>query len=115
MDTLFKDYGLLGIVVGVIATMLFFILKWVLAQFKTELECNRAERKDYLISLNKINEQIAEHNTRSKEFQVCTAAEHKGMIEVLGRINGYTYKGEKGEKGEKGDKGDKGDANSRGN
>lgn len=86
-----REFGLLGIVIiGVIAAF-FFILKWVLEQFKIELVANRQERKEYLDTLAGIRQDIAEHNLRAKEFQCNVQAEHKEMITTLGRINGYTH------------------------
>jgi hypothetical protein len=84
-----KEFGLIGIALGSVLTMFFFILKWVLAQFKEELTGNRKERSEYICTLNNINANIAEHNARAKEFQTNVQAEHKEMIISLGRINGY--------------------------
>jgi len=84
-----KDFGLIGVAFGAVLTMFFFILKWVLEQFKTELTNNRAERKDYLCTLEKINSSLEEHNCAAKEFHCNVQAEHKEMITTLGRINGY--------------------------
>ena len=84
-----REFGLLGIVVISVAAALFLILKWVLEQFKVELQANRTERKDYLEVLAQIKQEMAEHNTRAKEFQCNVQAEHKEMITTLGRINGY--------------------------
>jgi hypothetical protein len=108
IGVLCREYGLLGVVIFSVVTMFFFLLKWVLAQFKEELVNNRSERKDYLITLGKIREQIDEHNIRAKEFQCAVSLEHKEMILTLGRINGYTHKGEAGERGPRGERGEHG-------
>jgi hypothetical protein len=82
----------IGAVAGlalIISSMFFFILKWVLEQFKVELIANRAERIKYLETLHAIRTEIDDHNTRSKEFCASVAAEHKEMILTLGRINGF--------------------------
>ena len=73
----------------IICSFFFFILKWVLEQFKKELEENRKERVEYLTALNGIKQEMSEHNIRAKEFQCNVQAEHKEMITTLGRINGY--------------------------
>ena len=88
--TLCKDFGIGVGVLLAIAGMFFFLLKWVLEQFKVELTENRKERVEYLKTLSKMEEGISEHNTRSKEFMTNVATEHKEMISALGRINGYT-------------------------
>lgn len=84
-----QDYGLIGVVMGAFITFLGFIIKWILAQFKVELEANRVERTAYLETLHKIREEITDHNIRSKDFCNAVALEHKEMIQVLGRINGF--------------------------
>jgi hypothetical protein len=80
-------------VAGII--ILTLIVKWILEQFKVELEGNRRERVQYLDILHKIGAGIDEHNVRSKEFMagVCEEhkeqqLEHKEMILILRRING---------------------------
>jgi len=73
----------------IIALFFFLILKWVLEQFKEELKENRKERKEYLQTLAEIRTEMSDHNGRAKEFHCSVQAEHKQMIETLGRINGY--------------------------
>jgi uncharacterized coiled-coil DUF342 family protein len=75
----------------IIAVFFFLILKWVLEQFKTELVENRKERKEYLQTLAEIRTEMSDHNARAKEFHCNVQAEHKQMIETLGRINGYKH------------------------
>jgi predicted RND superfamily exporter protein len=75
----------------IVCSFFFFILKWVLEQFKKELEENRKERKEYLDVLAGIKVDISEHNARAREFQSNVQAEHKEMIISLGRINGYKH------------------------
>lgn len=86
-----QDYGLIGIVMTAFITFLGFIIKWILGQFKIELEANRIERKDYLDALHAIRTEVTEHNIRSKECWMNVNAEHKEMIQTLGRINGYKH------------------------
>jgi len=85
--TLIEKFG-----VSIIIAMFFFlILKWVLEQFKQELIENRKERKEYLQALGEIKIEMQDHNSRAKEFHSNVQAEHKEMIETLGRINGYKH------------------------
>jgi uncharacterized coiled-coil DUF342 family protein len=91
-----QDYGLIGVMMAAFITFLGFILKWVLAQFKVELEANRVERCQYLDTLHAIRTEIQDHNARSKEFCAGVSAEHKETSNILreitatlGRINGY--------------------------
>jgi len=74
---------------GLIGGFFFFILKWVLEQFKIELVENRKERKEYLEALSGIKQELNDHNVRAKEFQCAVQKEHNEMIVSLGRINGY--------------------------
>jgi len=86
-----QEFGLVGVLIVSVSAAFFFILKWVLEQFKIELVGNREERKEYLITLNRMCSQIDEHNARSREFTQAVAAEHREMIAALGRINGYKH------------------------
>jgi len=86
-----KEYGFMGLVMGAVIAAFFFLLKWILEQFKVELVGNRQERKEYLEILNSLKSEISEHNARAKEFHTSSIAEHKEMITVLGRINGYKH------------------------
>lgn len=86
-----QEYGLIGVIMASFITFLGFIIKWILAQFKVELEANRAERTAYLEILHKLREEIDDHNTRSKEFCSNVTIEHREMIATLGRINGYKH------------------------
>jgi len=86
-----QEFGLFGILICAFAAAFFFILKWVLEQFKIELVGNRDERKEYLGILAKISAQIDEHNCRAREFQTSNAVEHKEILAICGRINGYKH------------------------
>ena len=86
---MWESFGLLGVVIGGVLTMFFFIIKWVLAQFKSELEGNRKERADYLATLAQLRTEIAEHNVKAREFSANVQSEHREMIVCLGRINGF--------------------------
>jgi len=84
-----KEFGLLGIVVLSVVSLFYINHRFVLAQFREELMNNRAERKEYLEILSGIKNEMQEHNVRAREFQGNVQAEHRQMIECLGRINGY--------------------------
>lgn len=73
----------------IIALFFFLVLKWVLEQFKQELIENRKERKEYLLILAEMKQEMTDHNGRAKDFHNNVQSEHKQMIECLGRINGY--------------------------
>lgn len=88
--------GLLLIIIAGVLTMCGFGFKWILEQFKVELEGNRKERIDYLNLLHKISATIDEHDRRADERGHYVRQEHKEMLDVAketlliaGRINGY--------------------------
>jgi hypothetical protein len=87
--TVGKEFGLLGIVITLISAGFWLLLKWTLQQFKVELDENRKERKEYLLILSGMKQEMVEHNLRAKEFQCNVQKEHNEMIVTLGRINGY--------------------------
>jgi len=89
--SVFKDFGLVGLLAIAVVAALFLLLKWILESFKDELKANRQERKEYLEILAKMKEDIQEHSDRAKENQLSTQREHNEMITCLGRINGYTH------------------------
>lgn len=80
----------------IIASMFFFLLKWVLEQSKVMLNQMANERASWLSTLKVINDQMLtiqqnnklyyEQNNEAHKYQ---RDEHKEMIIVLGRINGY--------------------------
>ena len=91
-----QEYGLIGVVKASFITFLGFIIKWILAQFKVELDGARKERTDYLCTLNKISNTIDEHDKRAEERGRYVRDEHKEIIDIAketlviaGRINGY--------------------------
>ena len=80
----------------VLASMFFFLLKWVLEQSKAMLNQMAKEREAWLSSLKALNDQMLIAQQCSTAFfnQVIDAhkyqrEEHKDMITTLGRINGY--------------------------
>ena len=95
-----SDFGLVGglllIIIAGALTMCGFGFKWILEQFKVELEGNRKERTEYLGILHKISMTIDEHDKRADERGRYVREEHKEMLNVAketlviaGRINGY--------------------------
>lgn len=88
-----QEFGLVGgsllLILAAIMTMCGFGFKWILEQFKVELEGNRKERVEYLSILHKMGASIDDHNVRSKDFCISQTSEHKEMAIILGRINGY--------------------------
>ena len=74
---------------GAMIIAFFLIVKWILEQFKSELEGNRRERTEYLTKLDKISDKMEQHDLRAKENHAGSQSEHKEMIITLGRINGY--------------------------
>jgi hypothetical protein len=84
----FEQFGLLGLLIGGILTMCGLGFKWILEQFKVELEGNRKERLEYLIILHKIDTSIQEHDRRAEERGRFVREEHNKMIDKLEAING---------------------------
>jgi hypothetical protein len=85
----FEQFGLLGLLIGGILTMCGLGFKWILEQFKVELEGNRKERLEYLTILHKIDNSIEEHDKRADERGKYVREEHTKMIETLNRMNGH--------------------------
>ena len=106
----FSEYGLLGLMIGSITILLFFIVKWVLEHVKELLAQQAKERESWCIiqakqneafikvvtSLDGVIETIKKHDEKSEERGKYVKEEHrefmKQVTEVtnsLGRINGY--------------------------
>ena len=95
-----KEFGVLGglllfVMVGIL-TMFGFGFKWILEQFKVELEGNRKERTEYLGILNKISGSIDDHDKRAEDRGHYVKQEHEKMLDIAketlliaGRINGF--------------------------
>ncbi|MES0334832.1 MAG: hypothetical protein SFH39_00520 [Candidatus Magnetobacterium sp. LHC-1] len=102
---LFSEFGLIGIIVGTLFFILWRMLVWVMAFVKEEREQQRHEREQYreeragfIKTLDTINSSIQLHNQQSIESRRAVEEghrfqreEHKQMIEILGRINGYKH------------------------
>ena len=95
-----KEFGLVGglvlIMMAGVLTMCGFGFKWILEQFKVELDGNRKERGEYLTTLGKINDRMDEHNIRAREARDESVKQHEKIIQIAnetliiaGRINGY--------------------------
>ena len=101
------EYGLAGVVIGILFYIIWKMLIWVMAwvdkintQHNSEREVwaenQREERKGYLEVMNTMKQAIELHNQSSIESRKSTEEahrfqreEHKEMIVILGRINGY--------------------------
>ena len=101
--TKFGEYGLIGIIVGVLFLIVWRMLMWVMAFIKSQEERYAKERECWQEYFRKMNQSLDEHNINAREFHnTVTEAhkfqreEHKEMIgnlkeqgQVLARINGY--------------------------
>jgi len=87
--TLFKEFGLIGIVFGAIFALLFIIIKWTLSTTKDILNQAAEERKSWIKAIEERNTALKAFNDSVTEAHKYQREEHKQMIEVLGRINGY--------------------------
>lgn len=92
----FGEYGLLGLFMGVVLFILFKMITWVMAFVKEQRENHEKERGTWLDIITAMKQSIDIHNQSSIEARNATAEahkfqreEHKEMIEILGRINGY--------------------------
>lgn len=100
--TLFKEFGLIGVIFGAIFTLLFFIVKWTLSTTKDILNQAASERKVWQEIVVKLNSTMDNQVLRAQEFYNQTneahkyqRSEHEKMIDnlqeqgkVLARING---------------------------
>ena len=89
--TFCKEAGIAGTLTVAGIVILLLLIKWILEQFKVELTANRDERTQYLKRLEAIDSGMREHSTRAQEFQKEVFAQHKEIIEMIGRINGYKH------------------------
>lgn len=96
----FGEYGLIGVIIGVLFFILWRILVWVMAFVKDIQKQQSEERSAWLGTLNKHNDtlnkiysSIEEHDKRADERGKFVREEHREMIASLGRINGYKNNG----------------------
>lgn len=94
--TAFKEYGFIGLIVGVLFFIVWRLLVWVMAFVKDIIKDQKEERTAWLYRLekqsdliNKILSSVDDHDKRADERGRFVRDEHKQMIEILGRINGY--------------------------
>lgn len=99
----FSEYGLLGLVIGAVIVLLFFIVKWVLEHVKALLEQQAKEREAWckvqekqnetfqkvVVSIDQVVKALEKHDEKADERGKYVREEHKEMIASLGRINGY--------------------------
>ena len=99
----FSEYGLIGLIIGVLFFILWRMLIWVMAFIKDITKQQVEERAIWqgTISkqhdlLNKISLSIEDHDKRADERGRFVRSEHERMInnleeqgKVLARINGY--------------------------
>ena len=90
------EYGLAGIVIAILFWLVIKILIWVMAWVDKQSLQHCEERKAWKETIDKsnnINEKlvsvIERHDEKAEERGKYVREEHKQMIEVLGRINGY--------------------------
>ncbi len=96
MVGIIREFGLgIGMSVAILV-MFFFLLKWVLKQQETILKDAKEERAIWQTITKGFQDAIHDHTASAKAFheEVKEAhrfqrEEHKEMITVLGRINGY--------------------------
>jgi hypothetical protein len=91
-----KEYGFIGLVIGIVFFILWRMIVWVMEFVKIQHEQHVEERKGWqslLTSLNAnilhVSQSMDEHDKRADERGKYIREEHKEMIQVLGRINGY--------------------------
>ena len=90
------DYGVIGIVVGILFFILWRMLVWVMAFVRETIQQHNDERitwlevlREHRQKLERLSNNMDEHDKRADERGKYIREEHKQMIETLGRINGY--------------------------
>lgn len=86
---IWKEFGLLGLVVGAGVIILAFVIKWVLDTTKEIMKQAAEERRIWNDTVNKAVNTIDRHDEKADERAKYVREEHRQMIEILGRINGY--------------------------
>ena len=94
----FSEYGLIGLIVGILFYILWRMLVWVMAFVKDITEQHTKERETWHGSLSKQNDillkisnSIEDHDKRADERGKYVREEHKEMIASLARINGFKH------------------------
>ena len=95
---MFEAYGFCGLVTGALFFMIWrwslWIMGWIRDRDKQQAEerttwVGRLERISDLT--NKISSSIDEHDRRADERGKYVREEHKQMIDILARINGFKH------------------------
>ena len=66
---LFKEFGLLGLVVGSVVILLFFVVKWAFGTAKDIMKQSAEERKAWNETINKVNTSIERHDEKGTNIQ----------------------------------------------
>lgn len=108
----FKDYGLLGLIMGSVVALLFFVIKWTLATTRDILSQAARERESWQKAVERMSEAWTAHTAQALQFHEMVTEAHKFQREehlrmldnqnivsaslkqveqALGRINGYSH------------------------
>jgi len=92
------QYGIAGAVIAILFYILWRMLIWVMKWVDKQAEQHASERKTWQeiqtktnSTLDRICSGIERHDEKADERGKFVREEHKQMIEVLGRINGYKH------------------------
>lgn len=83
---LFKDFGLLGIMMGSIILIIFFMIKSMLKSMDDMTKRGCEERKEWQKMFMEMIGALKEHNVQTKEFHDHVRVEHEKMIEALNHL-----------------------------
>ena len=93
---LFSEFGLIGAIVGAFFFMFWRWSVWIMGWIRDRDKQQAEERTGWLSRLekindvtNKISDSIDDHDKMADERGNYVRLEHKEMIDVLRRINGY--------------------------
>jgi hypothetical protein len=93
---IFESYGFPSLIIGTLFLIVWRLLIWVMKWVEKREDAYSKERDAWLCRLekqndnmNKIVESIDRHDDKAEERGRYVREEHKQMIEVLARINGY--------------------------
>jgi len=93
---LWKEYGLVGLTMFAVITLLFFVIKWTLATTKDIMRDAAIEREAFRKCIDEHTMQAKEFHTQVNEAHKYQREEHKEIAAqlkevtiTLGRINGY--------------------------
>ncbi len=100
--SIFKEFGLLGLVIGSVIILLFFVIKWTLATTKDILNQAAVEREAFRKCIAEHTEQAKIFHEQVNEAHKYQREEHSRMIKSLDeinsslvRINGYKHDGKR--------------------